>query len=237
MKTFLKRAVPAGLRRYAAEKKRSRARAALRRIAARGVEVATVIDVGASDGRWSVQTMDYFPDADYLLIEANPVHRTALEEFCAARRNARFELAAASDIDGEVAFDGSDPFGGAADPQRTEATLRARAVRLDSLCQADGKHAGPYFLKLDTHGYEVPILNGSEHILANASLVVIEVYVFRLSSDALLFDEMVALMREKGFGVVDMSDPLWRPGDGCFWQMDIYFEPLSAPVFRRQTYS
>ena len=65
MKTLLKKAVPPSLKRYAAERKRSHARAALKRISSRGVTVKTVIDVGASDGRWSLAAMDYFPDANY----------------------------------------------------------------------------------------------------------------------------------------------------------------------------
>ncbi len=181
--------------------------------------------------------MDYFPNAKYLLIEANPVHRPQLEKFCATRPNVQFELAAASDVDGEISFDGSDPFGGTANPQTSAATMSTKAVRLDSLCKPGGAYEGPFFLKLDTHGYEVPILNGCEYILKNASLVVIEVYAFRLSPDALLFHEMVALMREKGFGVVDISDPLWRQGDQCFWQIDLYFQPLTAPEFQRETYN
>ena len=84
----------------------------------------------------------------------------------------------------------------------------------------------PFFLKLDTHGYEIPIIEGALDILSKASLVVIETYNFQIATDSLIFDEIISYMRLKGFGVIDISDPLWRPGDRCFWQIDIYFEPL-----------
>jgi len=208
----------------------------MRRITSRNQEIRTVIDVGASDGRWTAQTLDYFPEANYLLVEANPVHLDALKAFCASRPNVSFELTAASDKDGHVNFDGRDPFGGTAEPTDSEGAIQTRAARLDSLVDRAEHLQGPYLLKLDTHGYEVPILEGATTILANAGLVVIETYIFRLSEEALLFDEMVALMRSKGFGVVDMSDPLWRPSDQCFWQMDLYFQPLSATVFQSNGY-
>ena len=217
MKTLLKKAIPPSLKRYAAEKKRSHARAALKRMSSRGVTVKTVIDVGASDGRWSLATMDYFPDAKYLLVEANPVHQPALEAFCQTHSQATYELAAASDTSGTLQFDGSAPFGGSADPENLETAIEVKAV-------------------LDTHGHEVPILEGAENVLANASLVVIEVYCYQLTPTSLLFDEMVAYMRAKGFGVVDMSDPLWRPEDKCFWQIDLYFEPLTMPYLQKNTY-
>src|SRR5258708_19676318 len=44
-------------------------------------KVETVIDVGASDGRWSRKIMQYYPNARYLLIEANQVHEAALDPF------------------------------------------------------------------------------------------------------------------------------------------------------------
>ena len=46
--------------------------AALARIAARDTEIRTVIDVGASDGRWSLQAEPVWPDARFHLVEANP---------------------------------------------------------------------------------------------------------------------------------------------------------------------
>jgi len=236
MKKTLKNLIPTSLKRYTAEKKRTRSRAALRRVTKRGPTIGTVIDVGASDGRWSEQAMDYFPDANYLLIEANPLHKTALTKFCKTRTNAHFEIAAASDKDGTVSFDGSGPFGGKAEPELGSATIETKAVRLDALVEENADYPAPYLLKLDTHGYEVPILDGAAHILDHASVVIIEVYVFRLSSEALLFDEMVCLMRSKGFGVTDISDPLWRPNDNCLWQMDLYFERLTAPSFAQNTF-
>jgi len=234
MKKFLKSAIPEGWRRRVHEGKRTHMRAAMKRIAERGgLDIGTVIDVGASDGRWSAQAMDYLPDCAYVLVEANPHHRPALETFCAAHPRSRFVMAAASDRAGTVRFAADDPFGGKAEPGEGEAALEVEAVRLDDMVSAQD---GPFAIKLDTHGYEVPILDGAERCLRDASLVIIETYGFRIAPEALLFHEMVALMRERGFGVADMSDPLWRPGDRMFWQVDLYFQPLTRPEFSRATY-
>jgi FkbM family methyltransferase len=234
MKQLLKRAIPQSLRRRVQEGKRTHMRAAMKRIAARGgLDIGTVIDVGASDGRWSAQAMEYLPACDYLLVEANPHHRPALETFCADHPRSRFVMAAASDRAGTVRFDASEPFGGKAEPGDGGAALEVEAVRLDDVVSAGD---GPFAIKLDTHGYEVPILDGAARCLGDAALVIIETYGFRIAPEALLFHEMVALMRERGFGVADMSDPLWRPGDRMFWQVDLYFQPLTRPEFDRITY-
>lgn len=183
--------------------------------------------------------MAYFPDADYLLVEANAAHAPGLTRFCAAHPRARFVIAAASDAPGEVAFDGSDLFGGQARPAAGRSTGLVPAARLDDLIGSEDAGSalpGPYLLKLDTHGHEVPILTGAGRVLAGASLVVIETYMFNIAEQSLLFHEMVGLMREKGFGVTDMSDPLWRTGDRSLWQVDFYFQPLTDPLFERNTY-
>jgi FkbM family methyltransferase len=234
MKSFIKRAIPDSWRRRVHEGKRTHMCAAMKRIAARGgFDIGTVIDVGASDGRWSAQAMQYLPACDYVLVEANPHHRPALEAFCADHPRSRFVMAAASDRAGTVRFDASEPFGGKAGAEVGAAGLEVEAVRLDDVVSAGD---GPFAIKLDTHGHEVPILDGAARCLGDAALVIIETYGFRIAPEALLFHEMVALMRERGFGVADMSDPLWRPGDRMFWQVDLYFQPLSRPEFSRATY-
>ena len=59
--------------------------------------------------------MRHFPNSRYLLIEAQKAaHGRALEKFKAAHSNARYELCAAGDREGETHFHASGPVGGAA---------------------------------------------------------------------------------------------------------------------------
>jgi hypothetical protein len=44
-------------------------------------------------------------------------------------------------------------------------------------------------------------------------------------------------MRERGFGVLDASEPLWRARDGCLWQLDLFFQPLSRTEFAANSWS
>ena len=53
-------------------------------------------------------------------------------------------------------------------------------VRLDSTVRKAGL-VGPYLLKLDTHGFELQIIQGAEEMLRNTELAVIEAYIFRLN--------------------------------------------------------
>ncbi len=210
---------------------------ALWRCVRRGLTVGTVIDVGASNGMWSAVCERHLPQSRYLLVEAQAVHRAALQSYCAARSRAEFVLAAAGARCGEIWFDDGDPFGGlASDRPSANARTKVPVTTLDHEV-ATRRLPGPYLVKLDTHGFEVPILDGAIETLRNASLVILECYCFQVSDASLRFDEMVRFMRERGFGVIDASEPLWRARDVCLWQIDLFFVPLSRPEFAANTWS
>lgn len=210
---------------------------ALERITSRNVEIRTVIDIGASNGMWSAAALPLLPDAKYILVEAQRGHVEALKDFVNRHPNAEYVLAAAGDKEGEIFFDDSDLFGGVACKERTEsARLRVPMVTVDSEIARRGL-SGPYLVKLDTHGFEVPILKGAEKTLRSTNLVIIETYNFRITHDSLLFYEMCAYMEKLGFGVIDISEPLWRTYDRSFWQIDIFFVPLTRPEFSHLSYA
>lgn len=210
----------------------------LQKLADRGHQVATVIDVGASNGQWTTVARRVWPESSALLIEAQPCHRGALEAYCRTTPRCGFVLAAASDEPGgEVFFDDSDPFGGLASTTESGAAkTRVPTTTIDHEVRERGL-VGPYLVKLDTHGYEVPILKGAEATLREASVAVIECYNFKIAEGCLLFWEMCAFMAERGFAVIDFSEPMWRQRDGAFWQMDIFFAPASSPEFSHKGYA
>jgi FkbM family methyltransferase len=209
---------------------------ALARAGLRGTAVAGVIDVGASTGIWSRLAMSQFPLAHYLLIEAQPVHAGALEFFASEHDNARVELTAAGPYNGTIRFDATDPFAGrASEAAGGPHSIEVPVATIDTLVERHDLPA-PYCLKLDTHGFETPILRGALRTLAQTNLVVMECYNFRLP-DALLFHEMCRHMGELGFRCIDLVDQMYRPGDLAFWQADLFFAPDSDPVFEHNEYA
>jgi FkbM family methyltransferase len=203
----------------------------------RDVAVETVIDVGASDGRWSARVMKRYPAAKYLLVEAQEAaHGEGLRRFRAAHTNVDYVLAAAGDRDGEIYFDTSMPFGGqASTTPYPENNLVVPMVRLDTLVQQRGL-PGPFLVKLDTHGFEVPILEGARETLTRTAMLVIEAYNFTLCPGCLRFPELCAFLEARGFRCADLLEPMHRPGDGALWQMDLVFLPATHPIFKSNQY-
>jgi FkbM family methyltransferase len=209
---------------------------ALRRCIGRGQDVRTIIDVGASDGRWSMVARKFFPHARCLLIEAQEDHRKSLENIKMRMNGFEYIIAAAGDRNGTIFFDAGDLFGGLASsiPVGTHC-ISVPMVTVDEEVSRLNL-SPPYLLKLDTHGFELPILEGAKNTLASASLVVIETYNFRLTDSSLKFHEMCTFMEGKGFSCIDLVEPMHRPGDQAFWQVDLLFIPSDNAVFSSNSY-
>ena len=156
---------------------------ALTRIAKKNMEIQTVIDIGASYGKWSEVAMRFYPNAFYFLIEAQKIHEAGLRAFKAQQSNSDYVLAAAGDCVGEVYFDESNPFGGLAShtplKSNERSVTRVPSTTVDAEVDAR-KLKPPYLLKLDTHGFEVPIFEGASETLKETSLIVVETYNFTI---------------------------------------------------------
>jgi hypothetical protein len=96
---------------------------ALWHLAGRGLDINTVIDVGASNGMWSAVCEKHYPACHYLLVEAQEAHAQAVKAYCAARPKTQYVLAVAGDECGQIYCDGTDLFGYNPSGQPQQVTL------------------------------------------------------------------------------------------------------------------
>lgn len=207
----------------------------LARAAGRPPAIRTWVDVGASDGSWSLMAHRHFPEARFLLVEPLAERRAAL-----ARLEQRLGFIHAAVAAGrepgvlpyavDPALDGS----GVAAPGATA----TREVPVDTLDRLARQHAlpGPFGIKLDVHGHELPILEGAGRLLDQAELLIIEAYAFTLVPGAPRFPELCLWLEDRGFRCCDLADPMRRPSDGVLWQMDLAFARSSSPFFAHPRY-
>lgn len=202
----------------------------------RGEKFDTVLDVGAAKGDWSKKAKEFFPDSEFILFE--PLHerthelvRIAQEEgFYVVNKAVGAEIGELSlyvtdDLDGTgIADNGTNA------PQKTFSM-----TTIDHEVKSLGLN-GSMLLKLDTHGYELPILDGAKETLKKTKLVIIECYGQKIAPNSLLFWEMCAHMDTLGFGLVDVVDLMYREWDLSFWQCDAFFVPKSHESFKTSTY-
>ena len=89
---------------------------------------------------------------------------------------------------------------------------------------------GPYFIKFDTHGFERDILARAQRTLSQTRLIQMEMYNFEYRPE-IGMHRTIGHLHDLGFRCSDIFDPLWRPNDHAFWQIDMLFEPQRAHVF------
>lgn len=210
--------------------------AGLRRAGQWAPEVCTVVDVGAAAGKWTRKALPHFPSARFLLVEPLTERLSELQALGAEHPRVQFAAAAAGRATGAVSFHVAPDLDGSG--IREAASAATRTVPVTTL---DGEIAqrglpGPYFIKLDTHGFEIPILEGAANALRSTSLLMIEAYNFQVARESLRFHELCVWLGERGFRVVDLLDPLRRPADGLLWQIDLVFARHDHPAFAHTAY-
>jgi FkbM family methyltransferase len=210
---------------------------ALRRARARHGQVGTVIDIGASDGRWTRICLPFFPEADYLLIEASAQHEQALQRLSRQAPRVHYLIAAAGDAVGQAHFGAAGRLGG----RVWHAPLTSAYTTVVPMTTVDEERRArqlrpPFLLKLDTHGFEVPILEGAAKTLASTEILIVETYNFELKGGTPRFAAMNDYIEGKGFRCVDLIWPLHRPHDEVLWQFDLVFARADHPVFSHQGY-
>jgi FkbM family methyltransferase len=209
---------------------------ALCRLACHKIEIASLIDVGASDGHWSKAFAKRFPGRHHLLVDANQVHEAKLAQTCQENPNWQFVMSAVGNTTGVLYFDGSDPLGGhlSATPWN-ERYHPCPVTTVDDLLE-NYPMPGPLMIKLDTHGVEIPILNGASKALKRTSALIIEVYNFAGGEPAVPFWDLCRSMVEIGFRPLDVFDVLYREVDSAFWQFDLLFVRSDLALFQDLRY-
>jgi len=206
----------------------------LERMKMLNINVDTIIDIGAAEGTWTADALKLWPSAAYELIEPLTEQKAKLEQLKLLHPKVNYHLAVAGETPGEVYLnispdlDGSGVYG-----KESDNTRKVPVITIDDIVK---NRPGNFIIKFDTHGYELPILNGAKETLKKASLLIIEVYGFRISPTCLLFHELTAHLDTLGFRMIDIVGTLRRKSDNAFWQADAFYLRKDHRVFENNNF-
>jgi len=102
-------------------------------------------------------------------------------------------------------------------------TEAVQVRRLDSIVDELIRPAERCFLKLDVQGFERSVLNGAGTCLPRFLGVQLEMSLVPLYGGEVLFQDMLAIMSEKGYCLMSLTDGFAEPKTGQVLQLDGVF--------------
>jgi FkbM family methyltransferase len=201
-------------------------RNALLRLKALGFAPATVYDIGAYRGGWTRLAAEVFPDAAFVLFEANADNAAHL-----AAAGLRHFTVALSAEDGEkpLFLPREGDATGTSLYRENSAHYDARnlvvrsvaTTRLDTLVAAERLPPAD-LIKIDVQGAELDVMAGAKTALSRCDALIAELSLASYNKDAPLIGETLPAITQLGFRCVDICE-LHRAGAGNVLQADFLF--------------
>lgn len=197
------------------------------RLKALGFTPRVIFDIGAHTGKWTRLARGLYPEADYILFEANFANEPALDA-----AGERYYMAALADRDGdrrELYLPSQGITTGASfyrerSPHYADDRLRVEMVltqRLDTLCAQHGLPA-PDLIKLDVQGAELDVLGGAGELLRGCGALIAELSFLASNEGAPLAPRVMSGIEQLGFHCTDVCK-LRRTRTGAVGQIDVLF--------------
>jgi FkbM family methyltransferase len=204
-------------------------------------DIDLVVDVGANTGQYgrSIRALGY--RGPIVSVEPQSACHPALEAASTSDGNWTFERCALGETDGtlELHIAGNSLSSSllpmlnrhvdAAPSSKYVRSERVPVRRLDDVL-ADATGHERLWLKVDTQGYEWPVLRGADKTLARTAVLELELSLQPLYEGQMLLPEMLAGLSELGFALAALHEVFTDPASNELLQVDGMFVHRTADV-------
>lgn len=211
--------------------------ACFERARAVGFEPRTIVDAGASDGRWTLECAEVFPQARYALFDPLPENVAAIAHLTDGPLDIVSWQGALGAEPGALALNAhghqSSFYNSAEFPGEP---LKVAVRTLDSFIEPMG-FTSPMLIKADVQGYELNVLRGGAKCLEMTEMILLEVSFRQVYSDSPLAHEVIAALAAKGYRIYDICSYAQRASDRELAQADIAFVRAGSKIFRSELWA
>ena len=199
----------------------------LHRMVQSGIQPRTVFDIGVGNGTpWLYAA---FPQAHIVLIEPQAEFEPALQAIC-RRIDAEYHLVGVGSTEQHLPIYRllSSPTGSSFLPPNEDTEQRWGAseksgeihvVPLDTYRELPG----PFFVKIDTEGFELEVLRGAVKVLEQTDVVLMEVAIAERQEREPDLIEIGAFMKTNGFRLIDFPVLTQQARGGPLLYVDVAF--------------
>lgn len=199
----------------------------LHRMAQAGIQPRTVFDIGVGNGTpWLYAA---FPQAHFVLIEPQREFEPALEGIC-RHIDAEYHLVGVGSKEQHLPIYRllSSPTGSSFLPpnadteQRWGASEKSGEIHVVPL-DAYREQPGPFFVKIDTEGFELEVLRGAKKVLEKTEVVLMEVAIAERQVGEPDLIEIGTFMKNNGFRLIDFPVLTQQAIGGPLLYIDVAF--------------
>jgi FkbM family methyltransferase len=182
-----------------------------------------IVDVGANHGNWTRTSLQYFPEAQYTLLEPQQQLVVHIQDLLAAGRPIRWINAGASDKSGTLPFfvshrdDSSSFVEAAAD---SSAAIPVQVVSLDDLL-LQYELPVPELVKIDAEGFDLKVMKGARTLLGKTDVFLLEASVLCPFENSVA--SALQFMAEHGYHLIDITEINRSPKDNVLWLTELAF--------------
>ncbi|HEY4906769.1 MAG TPA: FkbM family methyltransferase [Candidatus Acidoferrum sp.] len=191
------------------------------------------MDLGANRGDWTRTALQFFPDAEYTLIEPQENLKSYAQDLLDGKWKIEWITAGVSDAPGTLRFtiagrDDSSTFVLSEEEARA-AGLQQIPVEVRTLNEIarSRKVPGPDLVKIDAEGLDLKVLDGASELLGKTSVFMVEAAVCApLENSA---SRVMERMTGAGYKLADITD-LNRSKQGALWLCELAFVRVGSGV-------
>ncbi len=196
-----------------------------------GFQPKVIFDVGASNGTWSYNVSQVYPDANYYLFEPLVEHfedyKSLMDKFLSKHPNFTLNQCALGEKTCEIQMNAfSNKFGSTAlEISYDSPDIVQVPVKMWSLDDAikDLSLPIPQVIKMDTQGCELSILKGAKNTIAQVDVLLLESWLYRgYGENTPLFNELIEWLLPYNFRLWDIIGS-FRDPDGVLGSIDCVF--------------
>jgi len=205
----------------------------------RGLRLNCIVDGGASNGGWTRQVREVYPDAIMLAVEPRADVQPALQQLAAEMPGIHIAPVLLGPTEQLAEFHDDDDHSSALPNSQGQTFGTVRKVEMTTLDALITKLSLPWpdLIKLDLQGFELEALSGANKCLEHAQALLLELSFFEFQKGQPLFAAMVDYLNGRGFQIYDIPALWHRPLDGALAQGDFLFLRNGHPLIQDNRWS
>jgi len=200
-----------------------------------------VIDIGANHGNWTRSALQYFPEAEYVLVEPQDHLETCIQDLIDAGSKIRWINAGVADKSGIMRFcisdrdDSSTFLPREQQPQtRVASEMMVEVKTLDDIVSAYNLPT-PDLVKIDAEGFDLKVMQGASSLIGKTDVFLLEAGVTGPFENSVA--RVISTMEDFGYRLVDITELNRSPKYGVLWLTltELAFLRTSSPLLASVT--